>query len=66
MSEFFYRGVSYTRDRRDPRPSDALEHVYRGHHYSAALQHSATSPDPTRPFQYRGHDYRHPSAGQAS
>lgn len=61
MSQFLYRGIAYDRARRDQRPAVALEHVYRGHHFNTPLQHAATGPDPSRHFQYRGHDYQHPA-----
>lgn len=65
MSQLLYRGLPYDRNIQDSRPSDALDHVYRGHHFLAPLQHRVPAVDPAREFHYRGHIYRHQQAAQA-
>lgn len=64
MTRLLYRGVSYDNSRHQPLPSTPVEHIYRGHHFSAPLRHEAAPVDPALELHYRGHLYHHPDAAQ--
>ncbi|MDA1247364.1 MAG: DUF4278 domain-containing protein [Cyanobacteria bacterium] len=54
-----YRGVPYVASQQENPPSAPVEHIYRGQHYAASLNHEAAPRDPGLEFQYRGHAYHH-------
>ena len=58
IAELCYRGISY-----DPRCHERLsdlpvDHIYRGHHYSAAPRHLAAPVNAGAEFHYRGVTYK--------
>ncbi|MCP9816928.1 DUF4278 domain-containing protein [Synechococcus sp. GreenBA-s] len=64
-----YRGVAYDpAARQHPQAASAqpVDHVYRGHHYSASLQHAAQAVDPALELHYRGSVYHHRLAEAAA
>lgn len=66
MSKLQYRGVSYDSSRHEQPAAQAVEHAYRGQHYSAPLRHEAADVDPAVEFHYRGHTYHHDRATAAT
>jgi hypothetical protein len=55
-----YRGVPYGSHQHQPLASvEAVEHVYRGVHYSEPLQHQPHLVDESLELHYRGHVYHH-------
>ena len=64
-----YRGVAYdpaTRQHPQAASPQSVDHVYRGHHYSASLQHAAQPVDPALELHYRGSVYHHRLAEAAA
>lgn len=65
MTKLQYRGVSYSNDNREQVSNQAVDHSYRGQHYSAPLRREAAAVDTQVALQYRGHVYQHRQAEAA-
>jgi hypothetical protein len=58
--QLVYRGVPYGSHQHQPLASvEAVEHVYRGVHYSEPLRHEPLPVDESLELHYRGHVYHH-------
>ena len=66
MTKLQYRGVSYSNDNREQVSNQAVDHSYRGQHYSAPLRHEAAPVYTQVELQYRGHVYQHRQAEAAN
>lgn len=65
MTQLHYRGVSYDPASHDHPSSAPVEHVYRGRHYQAPLNHEEAPVDSSIELHYRGHVYHHRAAQAA-
>ena len=69
MTRLQYRGVSYDNAAHQHPSSTPVEHIYRGQHFEAPLNHDVAPIDAIQSLHYRGHVYHHratAAAGQAN
>lgn len=57
MTQLLYRGIRYDSSQHESRSATPVDHVYRGHPYSAPLCHGAAAAKDGRKLFYRGHLY---------
>ena len=66
MTKLQYRGVVYDNATHEHPSSAPVEHVYRGQHFDAPLNHEAADVDVDVELHYRGHLYHHRAAEAAA
>ena len=66
MTKLHYRGVAYDNATHEHPSSTPVDHVYRGQHFDAALNHEAAAVDTEVELQYRGQVYHHRAAEAAA
>lgn len=64
-TKLLYRGVPYDASQHEHPSAEPVAHVYRGQHYSAALNHKPAPVDPDLELHYRGQLYHHRCAEAA-
>jgi hypothetical protein len=65
MTKLLYRGVIYDSATHEHPSSAPVEHIYRGQHFEAPLNHDIAPVDPSQVLHYRGHVYHHQAAEAA-
>ena len=66
MTRLQYRGVAYDNASHDHPSANPVDHIYRGHHFQAPLNHEAAPVDPLQELHYRGQVYHHQAAAAAA